>query len=84
MSAKVHTGFKIRGVVYRGPDAKNKAQGTARANYNQRNSLVHFRPAMPEQDYSTEQWNDRVSLMVELIFELYWRHGERYMLVNAQ
>ena len=36
------------------PDAENKAQAVAKAIYRQRNSLVHFRSAMPEQDYSTE------------------------------
>ncbi len=62
------------------PTAENKAQAIARAIYKQRNSLVHFRPAMPEQDYSTQQWNNRISLMVKLVSKLYERHGENYMI----
>lgn len=66
------------------PNAENKAQAVAKAIYRQRNSLVHFRPAMPEQDYSTQQWNNRISLMIKLVSELYERHGENYMLIRAQ
>ncbi|WP_299734110.1 hypothetical protein [uncultured Tateyamaria sp.] len=66
------------------PNAENKAQAVAKAIYKQRNSLVHFRPAMPEQDYSTQQWNDRISLMIKLVSKLYEKHGEGYMLPRAQ
>jgi hypothetical protein len=65
------------------PTAENKAQAIARAIYKQRNSLVHFRPAMPEQDYSNQQWNNRISLMVKLVSELYERHGENYMIPRS-
>ena len=66
------------------PDAENKAKAVAKAIYKQRNSLVHFRPAMPEEDYSTLQWNNRISLMIELVSDLYERHGANYMLTRPQ
>ena len=66
------------------PNAENKAQAAAKAIYKQRNSLVHFRSAMPEQDYSTEQWNNRICLMIKLVSHLYERHGKNYVLPRAQ
>jgi len=66
------------------PDAENKAQAVAKAIYRQRNSLVHFRPAVTEEDYSTQQWNNRISLMIKLVSELYQRHGENYMFPRGQ
>jgi hypothetical protein len=65
------------------PNAENKAKAVAKAIYKKRNSLVHFRSAMPEQDYSTEQWNNRIYLMIKLVSKLYERHGENYMLSRA-
>lgn len=66
------------------PDAENKAPAVARAIYKQRNSLVHFRPAMPEEDCSTQQWNNRIALMIKLVSKLYEQHGENYMLTRPQ
>ncbi len=66
------------------PNSENKAQAVAKAIYKQRNSLVHFRSAMPEQDYSTEQWNNRICLMIKLVSHLYERHGKNYMSPRAQ
>ncbi|MBB5515735.1 hypothetical protein FHS89_001755 [Rubricella aquisinus] len=66
------------------PDAENKSQAVAKAIYKQRNSLVHFRSAMPEQCYSNEQWNNRICLMIKLVSQLYERHGNNYMLPRAQ
>ncbi|TQS72770.1 hypothetical protein ERN12_02995 [Rhodobacteraceae bacterium] len=66
------------------PDAENKAKAVAKAIYKQRNSLVHFRPAMEEKYYSTQEWNSRISLMTKLVSELYKRHGEKYMLRPPQ
>ena len=62
------------------PDAEVKSKSVARAIYKQRNSLVHFRSALPEQDYSTPQWNKRISLMIKLVSKLYEKHGENYMI----
>ena len=66
------------------PDSENKAKAVAREIYKQRNSLVHFRPAMPEQDYTTQQWNNRISLIIKLVSELYETHGKNYMLPRLQ
>lgn len=62
------------------PEAENKAQGIARAIYKQRNSLVHFRPAMPEEEFSVAQWNNRISQMIKLVSELYGAHGAGFKL----
>ncbi len=62
------------------PTAENKAKSVARAIYRQRNSLVHFRPAMPEEDLTALQWNSRVLHMIQLVTELYGKHGEAFKL----
>lgn len=65
------------------PNAGNKAQAVAKVIYRLRNSLVHFRSAMPEQDYSTEKWNNRICLMIKLVSKLYEKHGKNYMVYRA-
>lgn len=66
------------------PDAEKKSQAVAKAIYKKRNSLVHFRSAIPEQDYSTDQWNSRICLMIQLVSQLYERHGQDYMFPRAR
>lgn len=61
------------------PEAEKKSQGAAHSIYKQRNSLVHFRQDLTEQELAVDQWNGRVSRMIELVGALYAKHGESYM-----
>ena len=48
-----------------------------------RNGLVHFRAALGEIKRSNEEWDVMISAMLDLVKDVYGRHGDRFNLELA-
>lgn len=51
--------------------------------YKVRNSLVHFRAALGTVQRTNEEWDNMISAMLDLVKDVYQRHGARFNLEPA-
>lgn len=65
---------------HRDADQKITAEKVAGDIYKVRNSLVHFRAALGTVQRTNEEWDDMISAMLDLVKDVYQRHGNRFNL----
>lgn len=65
---------------HRGGDQEITSEKVAADIYRVRNSLVHFRAALGTVQRTNEEWDNMISAMLDLVKEVYQRHGDRFNL----
>jgi len=63
---------------HRDADQEITAEKVAADIYKVRNGLVHFRAALGTVQRTNKEWDDMISAMLDLVNDVYQRHGARF------